>query len=331
MVSPSVRLFTESRAFESTWREALRELGLDAELAAPETLTDLLGADMTVVIDASWSGFDEDELLAAAGFARALGAVPVVALEGSTAFGAIAELLEELTEGLVARTADDVVRVVAALARRGDASRARRFEYLTVAPRGTELLAILGDGRAALVRRPLGESDDGSDVLGITLAEDAESATVELSGGAMILVRAPLGQAVGAPAVRAAASNFVLDALTLDGVTLGARLRALRVAAGLTQAELARRTGIHRPNIARVEAGRHTPSLETLSRLANAIGVPTKRVLEVDQLADGSPEARASRESSAGATAAGTTSPGSTSPGALAPTATPARPRIGTK
>ena len=70
---------------------------------------------------------------------------------------------------------------------------------------------------------------------------------------------------------------------SVDGVRLGARIRELRLAAGLTQAELARRTGIHRPNIARVEAGRHTPSLETLARLASAIGVPTTRVLD-DQL-----------------------------------------------
>ena len=65
----------------------------------------------------------------------------------------------------------------------------------------------------------------------------------------------------------------------MEGPRLGARLRQLRKAAGLTQAELARRTGIHRPNIARVEAGRHTPSLETLARLASAIGVPTTAVL----------------------------------------------------
>ncbi|MBX3275775.1 MAG: helix-turn-helix transcriptional regulator [Sandaracinaceae bacterium] len=66
----------------------------------------------------------------------------------------------------------------------------------------------------------------------------------------------------------------------IDGVRLGQRIRELRLAAGLTQAELARRTGIHRPNIARVEAGRHTPSLETLARLASAIGVPTTAVLD---------------------------------------------------
>ncbi|MBX3248300.1 MAG: helix-turn-helix transcriptional regulator [Myxococcales bacterium] len=70
--------------------------------------------------------------------------------------------------------------------------------------------------------------------------------------------------------------------MPIDGARLGARLRALRLEAGLTQAELARRTGIHRPNIARVEAGRHTPSLETLTRLATAIGVPATRVLAAE-------------------------------------------------
>jgi transcriptional regulator with XRE-family HTH domain len=73
-------------------------------------------------------------------------------------------------------------------------------------------------------------------------------------------------------------SNGEAD-IAIDGEKLGARLRELRLAAGLTQAELARRTGIHRPNIARVEAGRHTPSLETLARIANAIGVSTTHVL----------------------------------------------------
>ena len=67
--------------------------------------------------------------------------------------------------------------------------------------------------------------------------------------------------------------------IPINGEKLGARLRELRLAAGLTQAELARRTGIHRPNIARVEAGRHTPSLDTLARIANAIGVSTTHVL----------------------------------------------------
>jgi DNA-binding XRE family transcriptional regulator len=78
-----------------------------------------------------------------------------------------------------------------------------------------------------------------------------------------------------------AAATQALALSSIDGTKLGARIRELRLAANLTQAELARRTGIHRPNIARVEAGRHTPSLETLARLAAAIGVPTASVLDI--------------------------------------------------
>lgn len=325
MVSPSVRLFTESRAFESMWRAALLDMGLDAELAAPDSLTDAVRANLTFVIDASWSGFDEDELLAAAGYARAVGATPVVALDGSAAFAAVVDLLDELTGGLVARGAADVVRVAAALARRFDPARARRFEYLTVAPRGTDLLAILGDGRTALMRRPLGKADDGSEVLEIELGDDAESASVALGSGAVIVVRAPVGPGVA----HAAVDSFAMDAVSLDGVKLGARLRALRVAAGLTQAELARRTGIHRPNIARVEAGRHTPSLETLARLAGAIGVTTTRVLQGDQLDGASSGERTARSSSVPPAPRGPEAV--TSPGGSAPGTVPARPRIGTK
>ncbi len=47
-------------------------------------------------------------------------------------------------------------------------------------------------------------------------------------------------------------------------------LATLRREAGLTQAELARRAGTSQPAIARLEAGRASPSLETLERLAGA-------------------------------------------------------------
>jgi DNA-binding XRE family transcriptional regulator len=181
---------------------------------------------------------------------------------------------------LVVRGEARVARVAKALARRTDPERALRFEYLSVSPRGTDLLAILGDGTTVLLSRPLNELDDGSDVSDIVLAEDARAARIEFSGGqsfsvtaAQVADRLPSSNGTNStPDVPASLGD-------VDGVRLGQRLRALRLAAGLTQAELARRTGIHRPNIARVEAGRHTPSLETLARLAAAIGVPTTRVL----------------------------------------------------
>jgi len=48
----------------------------------------------------------------------------------------------------------------------------------------------------------------------------------------------------------------------------------MRVAAGLSQRVMAERTGIHRPIIARIEAGRHLPRLITLRRYAKACGAP---------------------------------------------------------
>jgi transcriptional regulator with XRE-family HTH domain len=45
---------------------------------------------------------------------------------------------------------------------------------------------------------------------------------------------------------------------------------------GLTQTKLAEMLGMRQPNIARLEAGEHTPTLETLSRLSSALGISFK-------------------------------------------------------
>jgi transcriptional regulator with XRE-family HTH domain len=42
---------------------------------------------------------------------------------------------------------------------------------------------------------------------------------------------------------------------------------------GLTQTKLAEMLSMRQPNIARLEAGEHTPSLETLSRLSSGLGI----------------------------------------------------------
>lgn len=55
---------------------------------------------------------------------------------------------------------------------------------------------------------------------------------------------------------------------------IGDDLCTARHRAGLSQADVARRTGIHRPIIARLETGRHTHSVASLSRYARALGVP---------------------------------------------------------
>jgi predicted nucleic acid-binding protein/DNA-binding XRE family transcriptional regulator len=61
--------------------------------------------------------------------------------------------------------------------------------------------------------------------------------------------------------------------------TPGARLRALRAAAGLRAREAAAAAGMAPSNWARLESGRHAPALATLTRAAQALGVPVGALL----------------------------------------------------
>jgi len=53
---------------------------------------------------------------------------------------------------------------------------------------------------------------------------------------------------------------------------LAANLKTARKLAGLSQAELARRTGISRTMIAAIEAGQQNVTLESVERLAQVVG-----------------------------------------------------------
>ena len=271
-MSNTVTLFTDRNQFPNAWRPTLEKHGLYVAVRKPSEIANVSAED-AVVFDAGAESYSEDELLAAVGFARAMGAVPYVQLPNNAVLADIEDVLAEMCDGNVARDSADVVRLAASIPRRLDRERTQRFEFVTVSPREAEVLAILGDGSSVLLSRPICPADDGSAVTTISLDDSASTATLELASGAVFQV---FSRAV-APRDHTLPTN-----IPIDGVRLGARLKELRLEAGLTQAELARRTGIHRPNIARVEAGRHTPSLETLSRIASAIGVPTTRVLSQD-------------------------------------------------
>lgn len=55
--------------------------------------------------------------------------------------------------------------------------------------------------------------------------------------------------------------------------SLGERLREARRAAGMTQAELAKRAGIGRVTLVRIEKGEQSPRYETLEALSEVLGV----------------------------------------------------------
>lgn len=74
------------------------------------------------------------------------------------------------------------------------------------------------------------------------------------------------------------------DGLTLsNGVELaqiGARLRAVRTARGLSLDELAGRSGVSRSMVSEIERGRKVPTIVVLDRVANALGTSLARLVQ---------------------------------------------------
>lgn len=67
--------------------------------------------------------------------------------------------------------------------------------------------------------------------------------------------------------------------------TLGARLKALRLAAGLSQRERAARVGVTFPHISKIENGREPASADLLGRIAGAVGAdPVELLLLAERL-----------------------------------------------
>lgn len=210
-----------------------------------------------VLLDA-YSFGDEDLLFREAAFLRAQ-EIPF-AIDLSRAAN-VDPLLIELAHGFTARAPSELDALTVRLAFIAVQRRDPRIEFATtMAPHHDALLLVMSDGSARLEPRPLHAEDDREQLASITILDDGRGVEIGTTGGA----RFTFTMAKSEP---------------LDGRSLGARIRELRHYAGITQAELARRTGIHRPNIARVEAGRHTPSLETISRLAEALGVNPSQIL----------------------------------------------------
>lgn len=61
---------------------------------------------------------------------------------------------------------------------------------------------------------------------------------------------------------------------------LGKNLRAARQKLGLTQEELAERSGVQAGEISRIEHGKRDPQVSTVERLAKGVGLPVSRLFE---------------------------------------------------
>lgn len=61
---------------------------------------------------------------------------------------------------------------------------------------------------------------------------------------------------------------------------IAARLKAAREQAGLTQGQVAKLLGLHRPSVSEMEAGRRSVSAEELATLADTYGVSVAWLLD---------------------------------------------------
>jgi transcriptional regulator with XRE-family HTH domain len=61
---------------------------------------------------------------------------------------------------------------------------------------------------------------------------------------------------------------------------LGKNLRAARKKLGLTQEEVAERSGVQAGEVSRIERGKRDPQVSTLEKLAAAVELPPGRLLD---------------------------------------------------
>lgn len=68
--------------------------------------------------------------------------------------------------------------------------------------------------------------------------------------------------------------------MTTKTISFAARLASLREARGLTQEQLAAASGVSRVQISRLERGHFAPRMDSLQRLAAALGVSIAQLTE---------------------------------------------------
>lgn len=97
-------------------------------------------------------------------------------------------------------------------------------------------------------------------------------------------VQLSLEEAMGFTSLSRPITNSSAVGMTITE-TVVQRIRAARTMQGLTQQELAEISGIKRANIARIEAGKHAPRVDTIELLARALAISLTELFETGEAA----------------------------------------------
>jgi transcriptional regulator with XRE-family HTH domain len=88
---------------------------------------------------------------------------------------------------------------------------------------------------------------------------------------------------MGAAVARKQASRPASDPVAVDPVVIGARVKALREAAGLSLRDLAERSGVSAPMLSQVERGETSPTLTVAARIAAGLDLRLSQLLRLDE------------------------------------------------
>jgi DNA-binding Xre family transcriptional regulator len=134
-----------------------------------------------------------------------------------------------------------------------------------------------GDGRIFGVPLQVLEGLDATPVTRVSLAPGGDEATIEQFSGNILEIPWDVVHYHADPTYPYRrpdpGSPEALEYLRRDE-QIGERVRRERRARRWTLADLSSRTGIKVPNLSRLEKGKHSPSLDTLMKVAEALGVP---------------------------------------------------------
>jgi DNA-binding XRE family transcriptional regulator len=139
-------------------------------------------------------------------------------------------------------------------------------------PKRDAFRVAMEDGQNYLLLRPIPE-DDHSEVLDVQIEGDGEVFTVLQASGNEFSVPWDVIKDL------AIGKKRTPDAQV--GKRIGQRVKAIRKKRGLTQNQLAKMSGVKRPNISRLEAGTHVPGILLIECLAESLQVKTSDLIVV--------------------------------------------------
>ena len=128
----------------------------------------------------------------------------------------------------------------------------------------------LENGKNLLLQRPIPE-DDLSEVMDVYLEGDGEVFTVIQASGNEFSVPWDVVESIAIGNER--------EQNTEIGARIGKRVKAFRKQRGLTQEQLAKMAKVKRPSISRLEAGKHTPGIIFIQRLADCLQVKISELI----------------------------------------------------